>query len=239
MIVGIDNLKQWFISSRYPFFKIKEGGEGGKPCFEYSPEDNPEATTADGLIELEKAFNILGGGRYFVETYRGKEKGDATQRKYTPFEHTKTAYANQMAGIGSFAQTPEPVDIEGKINEALAKYQTEQENKALKARIAELEKETKKVDDRWLKVFEKLSPYAPQLINGIFGIPQTQIGSTQSNTTNNTEMAGNEEITRLNNALAAWQESEPELLTVVEKIAKVAKNNPSMYQMVRSGLMAQ
>jgi len=245
MIVGIDNLKQWFILTRYPFFKVKEGGEGGKPCFEFSPEDNAEATTADGLMELEKAFNILGGGRYYVETFRGKEKADATQRKYTPFEHVKSSYSNQMSSIGNIQNpAPEPIDVDAKIQEALIKYQTDQENKALKARIAELEKEAKGFDDRWIKVLEKLTPYAAPLIAGFLGTPtqiggNKQIGNTQTNQQQNTDMAGNAEITRLNAALDKWHENEPDILIIIEKIAEVAKSNPSMYSMVRSGLMAQ
>lgn len=248
MIVGNENIKAWFTESRYPYFKIKEGGENSKTCYDFSPEKIIEATNSDGLNELDKALNMLAGGSYYIEAYPGKEKGDATKWLRTRYEHQRNN--STIAGIGATPQMQVPIiDVQAEIDKALAAYQKKIEFENLQREIAELKQASKNVDDRWLNVWEKLIPHAQPLIAGITGMltggaPAPAVGNVQKQQQvqhhNNTEeMATQQEIQRLNNALGAWQENEPDLIVLVEKIAKMSRDNKSMYDIARNMLMNQ
>lgn len=246
MIVGTDNIKAWFLKSRYPYFRIKEGGENSKPCVDFSPEEMADATNGDGLNELDKALNILGGGSYYVEAYPGKEKGDATKRLYTRYEHQKNGAT--MAGIGAIQPQAPIIDVQAEIDKALAAYQKKLEFEQLQRELLELKQNAKNFDDRWLNVMEKLLPHAQPLIAGITGMltggAPAAVGSVKQQQVqhhNNTnEMAEQQAvIQRLNVALGQWQENEPELIILVEKIAKMSRDNKTMYNMARNMLMNQ
>lgn len=248
MIVGSDNIKAWFTESRYPYFKIKEGSENSKTCYDFSPEKIIDATNSDGLNELDKALNMLAGGSYYIEAYPGKEKGDATKWLRTRYEHQRNN--STMAGIGATPQMQAPIiDVQEAIDKALNEYKRNQEFEALQREIAELKQASKNVDDRWLNVWEKLIPHAQPLIAGITGMltggaPAPAVGNPQQQVKqhNNTQEMDSEQqvaIQRLNAALALWQENEPDLIILVEKIAKMSRDNKAMYNMARPMLMNQ
>lgn len=242
MIVGAENIKAWFLKTRYPYFRIKEGGENGKPCVDFTPDEMPDATNGDGLNELDKALNILGGGSYYVEAFPGKEKADATKRLYTKYEHQRNA--TNMAGIGAIQPAAPIIDVQSEIQKALDDYKKQQHFEDLQKEIAELKQRERDYDTRWLNVFEKIVPHAQPLIAGITsmitgGTTPAAVGNTTNNNTSKEMPASQQDIQRLNNALSVWQDNEPDLIVLVEKIAKMSKDNRTMYDMARNMLMNQ
>jgi hypothetical protein len=143
-----------------------------------------------------------------------------------------------VAGIGNVA---EPIDIESRIQAGIAAYEERKEREALQKRIAELEKANKDLEKEatpeWMnKIGTVISGLIdnPSVVNGIMGTtttkPNKQMGAVKTEAQQNADQA------RLEKVIEKLANVDPDFLDGLEKLQKLAAENPAKYNMAKSML---
>lgn len=227
MLKGKEKVVEFLRFNGTPFWKIYNVGRTA--LISESPEED-NFTLEGSIIKIESIIDILGPGQYGLECW--ESAGQKKERKKTSFEIYGTSNENtQVAGIGSI---PGPSGIQDMINKALDEYKKEREIESLKAEIATLKAENKELqteaDNVGTRIFNRIEPFIGAFMNGTNATKEIA-----------TSVAGAENVEevqqRLEKAFELWATKESDPLTVVEKIAKMAVDDPGTYAMARSILL--
>jgi hypothetical protein len=239
---GKEALLAWFdahtedATEPKPYWTIyasKEQNSNGKGACWLRSSEQPNLSFKESKIALERAIDkmMTGGTSYYIVL---KAKEDSTSKQaITIYTHQSEGAA--ISGIGSSA------DIETRIAEGIARYEERKDREALQTRIAELETANKALENEatpeWMnKIGTVISGLIenPAVVNGIMGTgttkPSKQMGAVK------TQEQQSADQTRLENSLEALSKIDPDFVTSLEKLAKLAAENPNKYNMAKSML---
>jgi hypothetical protein len=238
---GKEALMAWFdahnedANEPKPYWGIyadKNQHSTGKAVFAKSP-DSPNLSHKESKILFERVVDKMfsPSTSYFIVL---KESANAT----TKMANATYSSPNEVAGIGNIG---EPVDIESRIQAGIAAYEERKEKEALQKRIAELEKANKELEKEvtpeWMnKIGSVISGLMdnPNVVNGIMGTattkPNNQMGAVKTQEQQNTDQL------RLERVLEKFNEVDPDFLDSLEKLQKLAEENPAKYNMAKSML---
>ena len=239
---GKDSLLAWFdahtedATEPKPYWTIyanKEQNSNGKgACFLKSSEQ-PNLSFKESRISLERAIDkmMTGGTAYHIVL---KAKGDSVSKQAI------TLYTHPSDGVAISGMSGN-VDIESRIAEGIARYEERKDKENLLARIADLEKANKALENEatpeWMnKIGTVISGLIdnPNVVNGIMGTsttkPNKQMGAVK------TEAQASDDQKRLETSLESLSKLDPDFVTSLEKLAKLASENPNKYNMAKSML---
>lgn len=143
-------------------------------------------------------------------------------------------YAQPIAGTQAPAINVDEL-VSEKVKQALADYQREQELRALKERIRNLEGDLKESQKETAldRIVGRLEPFADVLIDHYLPDMNTQQAAS-------TAIAGNANDDQAQQiaeqALAVLADGEPELHLILKKLADLKQNSPAKYAMAKSML---
>ena len=241
MIKGKENVILWLTHNNTPYWTLKN--YQGTHLFSEST-DKPDCTIETAKAEFERIIDVLGSGQYLIEAW--ETHGQKKDRKKVTFEIAQANGQSAVNGIGDFqqlmAQAQPKIDIQAEIQKALAQERQERkietleaEKKVLELRVKELEADK---DSRENRIIGRISPYIDPLMKSLgFNAETSQATKTVISGAENNEVATKEEADRLSKAFDLWQEAENDVVTIVEKIANMSKENPGKYEMARNILM--
>ncbi len=232
MIVGNDNIKTWFKAQKRPNWRLKKSSNSD--VIANSQLDDPSID--EGLQELENTFNYVAPGQYFLECW---EKGDRKNWTRSTVQIDGTAGKNYQSGIGGMYS---PEDVQAQIQKGIEDYKRNEETEAMKRRLAELEAEKDSIQFQLLK---RLTPYIDVIgkltVDLLKGNPTPGIGSTKKKVVNEPEnikqMDDEKLLKQASEALNIWYEADPDAVELMVRIAKLATENPTMYQQAKNLLM--
>lgn len=232
MIVGSDNIITWFKGNDAPYWRILSGEKGG--VIMQGDNENEILTVDDSLVKFQNALKLLSSGTYFVDNWK---RG---QNQNSRFKTRFGLNQSDVSPIDSMALNTAPVtDVQAEIAKAVEDFKNKLEIERLRVENAEL---TKEVNSSTFKVMNRLEPYLGTIVEGLF--PNAQGIGEQYNRQKDTPQTEEEmqdldpqEKLQLETALGDWSESDPDLLTLISKISKLAKEDPDTYKMAKTMLM--
>lgn len=193
----------------------------------------------------EEAANLLSdvlqnmSGIVYVEISkksRGETGGVGTPNHLIPVQLGE----EKVAGIGSIQQPSQNFDaaigaLEKNFNDRLDAMRREMEHKR---EVEDLRKQLKEAQEGNPMV-NAILPHVPQLISGIFGKTPAPIAGhppaeVPAETVN--EEYSEQEVEFASRQISRLLAVDPEFLHVLEKLADMAENEPSKYQMAKSFL---
>jgi hypothetical protein len=221
MITGKENIVRFIRFNDTPFWRIRRS-EKTEPIADSG--DKP-LTIDESVSRLEQFFQILGPGTYFIESWatEGQKKMWCKDTIQLLPDNLKDAY------VSGFNPQPAPqMDVTEAISRALTEYKTEVEMKGLREENDRLKKENTElqtgIESAFSRIFNKVEPY----LGSIMGSKESvAIGS----------ITNDEDQKRLEAAFELWQQSEPEVVHLVEKIAQLSSKDKSTYGMARNMLI--
>ena len=206
--------------------------KAGKALFAKSP-DSPNLSHKESKILFERVVDKMftPSSEYFIIL---KESAIST----TKMANAIYSSPNEVAGIGNVNTQ---VDIESRIAEGIARYEERKDKENLLSRIADLEKANKALENEatpeWMnKIGTVISGLIdnPNVVNGIMGTsttkPNKQMGAVK------TEAQASDDQKRLETSLESLSKLDPDFVTSLEKLAKLASENPNKYNMAKSML---
>lgn len=234
MVTGKEFIKQILHMNNAPYFRISKGENG---AIIYQNDLDGTKSINDGLNDLDQVLSVLSPGNYHMKYFREKTQGS----KFMGVAFAIGSENNNNAQIQGFQQQPQ-IDVTAEIEKAINGYKTEVELKTLKARVLELEKENKElekqVNDRTMGIISGVTPYlAPhvaRMINGFIPIPNNENSSTAKETVTGSEEEIKEQlIAAFNN----WDEDPATAINLLNGIANLQKNNPTMYETAKQFIL--
>jgi hypothetical protein len=225
MIIGKENVTQFIRYNKTPYWRIKRSES--EQHFVANSGDEESLPLEESIMRLGQVFNILSPGNYFIEAWTTKGQTKSWNRDHFQILPENSAF------VGS-AQiqhaTNSSMDVQTEIQKALTNYKQEVELAELRRKVGELEKENRELqasaESALGRIWTKVEPY----IN-------TYMGSNVK--TGELPAIGKADVEqkRLETAFETWQEKEPDVITLVEKIAGMSHKDPGTYQMARQMLL--
>lgn len=260
MIEGKKNILDWFEATGFGYWNLYDLNKTDSGNWKAKSDESEGATSATALAELHKSLSRIANGKFTLVAM--SKPGSLAKGKYVT--DISISYMDQVGGSPLPAATPvlggipegyiKESDVSTKIQDALAKYQAEQEVKQMRAELIELRKENKELEKAangpWERVIGSLEPYLPMLLGHampqLAGLPVVQ-PSTQTITSNATmpqTTDNNEELTltdaeneRLSNVISVLYHAAPtEWLDLLERIAGKVQTNPAIINTVKAFL---
>lgn len=222
MITGKENIIKFIRFNNTPFWRIRRS-EKTEPI---ADSGDDRLTIDESLTRLEQFFNILGPGTYFIESWQteGQKKMWCKDTIQLLPDNPKEAF---MSGLQS--QSMQGTDVNEAISRALSEYKTEVELKGLREENERLKKENSElqtgIESAFSRIFTKVEPYLGTLMGNK---EIASIGAVS---------ASDPDQKRLEAAFELWQQSEPDVVKLVEKIAELSNKDKSTYGMARNMLL--
>jgi len=227
-IIGIERLINWYYDTNAVYWKAFDNDRAGDSRRMVGSNFDVKDSNRDDAIRRLRSFLELyspNGARFYIWAVdkTGNTKGGA----YTWFELPAMDANTQISGIGTVQPA---VDISAQIQEALDKYKAEERIRHLETELAE----TKKLvnDSSTERVMTTLEPYVPHIISGVF--PKIKLPANVGSTEGKTTISNPEESMR--NSLEILADSTDDLPLMLEKLAKLAKEDPEKFEMAKSML---
>lgn len=242
---GKESLMAWFdahnesATEPKPYWYIFEDKKqsGNKGICWLKGSENTNLSFRDSRKSLKDATeNIMSSGTdYYIVLKR--EPGDGVQQAVTMYTHPRDRNLNGISGINS------TTDIDTKISEAIVRerqnWERERQLSELTNRISTLEKEKKELEaeatPEWMnKLGTIISGFAdnPAMINGLLG-STTKPNATMGTVPKQTQVQESDEQIRLETALEKLSKADPNFLTLLENVAKIAAEEPAKYAMYK------
>ena len=236
MVTGKEFIKQILHMNNAPYFRISKGENG---AIIYQNDLDGTKSINDGLNDLDQVLSVLSPGNYHMKYFREKTQGS----KFMGVAFAIGNENNNNNFVNGFNQLPQPqVDVQGEIEKALLKYQTEQELKALKDENKVLKSENadlqKRLDDRITGIIadysQYIAPHAGSFISKLIPIPN----APKQQTENVTGIYNNEELQqKIAEALNNWDEEPEIVLKAIVTLSNMQKSEPDKYNMLKNMLL--
>lgn len=237
MLASKNEVLEWLELNNTPFWILRKTPNGGKMFEKSEPED---LSLEESKQYLSNVLEMLGNkGTYHIDAWDDYNKKNASKQwfrtgfRIDDFQGYLKGYPpgpgyqqGNIPGIGNIDE------IEHRIGERIRK---DIEFDRLKTENEELIRE---IDSASNQISQRLLPYIPHLMDGLFGI------KTENTPAENIAGIPDEDLedhqNRLEKAFKDWFEMEKELspVIIVEKIVELAHNNPQMYSQAKKLLFS-
>jgi hypothetical protein len=231
MILGADNLINWYKLNDAPYWSIRASKEKSRANCIVKSRDIEQYSIKQGEEDLTKALSLLAHGtRYFIECKESLSSSSSIRE--TAFDLLDNHQAQTVSpSIGAVNHVSHDT-LQNEIAKALEAYKEQQ-------RIAELEKELKllRAENKTLQQ----SPFEQRVTN-VLSIIEPSIKKYMSGNNSQTPpvasigSTGNQDQERLEIALEKWSNADADFVAVIEKIAALAVHDKSKYNMAKSML---
>lgn len=231
MVKGRNNVIEWLTLNDTRFWKLRNYRT--KDIIGTSPEGD---TTLQASIDvLNKYLDAVGNGEYSIEAW--ESEGQKKERKNISFVIGDPLPVQGISGLPVNAG----LSVQEEIKKAIEQYEKDQEIKNLKLKIETLEAQKKELEGELnsaeLRIGSKLSPYIGVIMESL-GFEKVAEAAAVAGGGDSENATENEK--RLNAAFESWVETDPgDIVSLVEKIAKLAKDDPGTYQMAKTMLMSK
>lgn len=239
-IEGMERILQFIRDAKKPYVTISDSdrppsNDSSGRVIQFTNCDIPEETV-DNLVSRVKIF-LEGFTNGYVGYMHLKDTSGTTNGGIKMA--IKISNSNPVSGIGAINQQP-AVNIQEEVQKAINAYKTELEIEQLKKEIKEKDQIIK---DNQLgpidRVVERLEPYMPLLVKGIFGIDMDTQSITQNviGKANNSQSETDAEKEKVViDSLNVLADGEPDVHLLLAKLAELKKNSPAKYAMAKSML---
>ena len=245
MIVGIDNLIQVVEDNKIENWEVRSSLNDTNSI---QMRTNEQSQTQAEKIKLLRDVMSNNYGKFYLIGYKTPEqlKGRIT----IEFMIKQDVESSQRAIAGAPVQTAPP-SMEGYMKESevtktVENAQLKYQLKDLESKVSALEKEKKELQSPMNDFFRNLSPIvgaiATNLVRGKSPVAIGELSSEESQqqpTTGDLQCESQEEYDALQNALERWQKIDGDCFLLICKIADLAENDPSTYNMAKTMLMSK
>jgi hypothetical protein len=247
MIQNIDDTIQWLRTNNLEIFNVKVKDSANGKVF----EANDEVSFPTNLSDFKEVMLLYPGPKFLIGG-RTKASKNNVGNFYAEFKNLPD---NTPSAIGASqpiqAIGVAPEEVDRRVNEAVEKMLDKLEMKRIKEENIELQKMIRENDTVKTNFYAKLTPYIGQIASSVIGkiLPQTPALGIAGLETNNVSFepiedeqetktkTTNENVDRLQIALKAWNNADPEFITLIEAIAILATNKDPMYAMAKGMLI--
>lgn len=227
MIIGKNKVTEWVRYNKTPYWRIKRSESEQHMVVNSGDEEN--IALEESITRLTQAFGIMSPGNYFIEAWATRGQTKNWNRDHFQILPENADYVGNAQLQQMMQQTQPTVDITAEIKKGIDSYKTEVELIELRKKVSELERENKELTSGFegtlTRVYNKFEPYVGMMLN-VNPPANIAVGSVQADDAQR----------RLEKAFEVWQESEPDVVSVVEKIANLSKTDKGMYNTARNFL---
>lgn len=227
MIIGKSKVIDWIRYNKTPYWRIKRTESEQHMATHSGNEEN--LTLEESIIRLNQAFGFIAPGQYFIEAWEKQGQTKQWNRDHFQILPDNQDYVGSAQLQQMMAQQQPSVNVQDEVEKALAKYKTEVELQELRKKVSELEKENKElqsgIENSMTKIYNRVEPYLGMLLN-VKEPAGVAVGS----------VSAGEAQARLEKAFDLWQQTEPDPVTMIEKIAQLSKTDPATYGMAKNFL---
>lgn len=233
MIIGKSKVIDWIRYNKTPYWRIKRSESEQHMVVSSGNEEN--IPIEESVSRLNQAFGVLSPGNYFIEAWEKQGQTKQWNRDHFQILPENQDYVGSAQLQQMMQQQTPVVDVAAEVEKALSKYKAEVELQELRRKCSELEKENKElqssIESSIGRIWTRVEPYVGAILANQPGANVASIGSTGTQKT-----SPDEAQTRLEKAFEKWQETEPDPVTMIEKIAILSKTDPATYKMAKSFL---
>lgn len=246
MIVGIDDLIQVVEDNGIENWEVRSSLNDTNSI---QMRTHEQSQTQAEKIKLLRDVMSHNYGKFYLIGYKTPEQ--LKGRNTIEFMIKQDVESSQRAIAGAPVQTAPP-SMEGYMKESevtktVENAQLKYQLKDLESKVASLEKEKKELQSPMNDFFRNLSPIvgaiATNLLKGKSPVAIGELSSGESQPQQESEgelqCASQEEYDALQNALERWQKIDGDCFLLICKIADLAENDPSTYNMAKTMLMSK
>ncbi len=238
--IGVDAVIKMIQQTGLKKFIIyrQNAAKGSTPIYEFT-EGNQNAVSQKAFKDWAMNMNANSGNIYEILLFNkeGAENESETLRKQDKIRFTFALSGSYMNGNQQQTQT---VDVAAAVQQALNDYDQKKKIEALEAKIKELEEEEEEEEEEETDIVEKISGImalmndqkAKAVINGDeIAEPKKETMTKQNNFDQNSNRTE-----RLKAALQEIKQHNENYIEDLERLAKLAKNNPKLFKSILSKL---
>lgn len=227
MIIGKNKVMEWVRYNKTPYWRIKRTeGDNQHKVIDSGDEEN--IPLEESISRLNQAFGIMSAGNYFIEAWTTKGQTKNWNRDHFQLIPETNDYVGG-AQLQNMMQPQSTVDLQAEIKRGIDSYKTEVEIQELRRKVVELERENKElsngIESALSRAYNKFEPYLGMILN-VKEPAGIAVGSVQADDAQK----------RLEKSFEIWQDNEPDVLVIVEKIADLSKTDKGTYTMARNFL---
>ena len=238
MIPNVDKLIEYIRLNKVEYFTASLNKDGGKTYVFKSEDDEPIEVA---ISRFRNVMELSQGGRYYFEgkNHKNGSRGSFAEEFSNLPQNASVQNNPSHNAIGSV-----PADeVEQRIKKAIEDYELKKELEELRATRAELEKQTRELDNTWNRILQRSEPYVGMILSHLVGkvMPTTQVGvaglepvQEHIQEENNTEITYTPMEERIQKALEKWSAADADFIVLLEKIATMASDKDPMYDMAKN-----
>lgn len=227
MIIGKTKVVDWIRYNKTPYWRIKRSESEQHNVVNSGDEEN--IALEESITRLNQAFGIMSPGNYFIEAWGTKGQTKSWNRDHFQILPGNEDYVGSAQLQQAFQQQQPSVNVQEEIQKALTNYKTEIELQDLRRKVSELEKENKElqsgIESSVSRIWNKVEPYVGAMMN-----------NNPANVAAIGAVSSDQDQKRLEKAFEIWQETEPDPVTMIERIADLSKKDPGTYAMAKNFL---
>lgn len=233
MLIGIDNVIHWLESNQTAYWHLKttSGEKSSLICSAQRGEEH--ISVSESAHRLRDMLNRLGNGTYFIQAW--DKPGQLKGWMSSAFQITGASFNTPPpSGVPSSLGSTE--DFSERLRKEMDAFkkelQAEQEKKDMQKEIAELKKQLKSgggSGGAMERIAERIAGILPAEMLG-FNDPEKRPVSQVS--------GGNQadDGERIGSLMEAWASADPNFEQTLQGIVRLARENPSRYNMGKNFL---
>lgn len=242
MIVGIDNLIQVVEDNKIENWEVRSSLNDTNSIQMRTSE---QSQTQAEKVKLLRDVMSNNYGKFYLIGYKTPEqlKGRITI-EFMIKQDVESSRSIAGAPVQTAPPSMEGYMKESEVTKTVENAQLKYQLKDLESKVSELEKEKKELQSPMNDFFRNLSPIvgaiATNLLKGKSPVAIGELSSEESHpqqTEGNLQCESQEEYDALQNALERWQKVDGDCFLLICKIADLAENDPSTYNMAKTMLM--
>lgn len=246
MIVGIDNLIQVVEDTKIENWEVRSSLNDTNSI---QMRTNEQSQTHAEKIKLLRDVMSNNYGKFYLIGYKTQEQ---LKGRMTIEFMIKQEIDSPSRAISGIVAPQNPPSMEGYMKESevaktVENAQLKCQLKDLESKVSTLEKEKNELQSPMNDFFRNLSPIvgaiATNLLKGKSPVAIGELSSVESQPQQDSEgelqCASQEEYDALQNALERWQKIDEDCFLLICKIADLAENDPSTYNMAKTMLMSK
>lgn len=242
MIANVENTIEWLRLNGLKYFVVQLKDTDNTKVFE-SDDGKP---FEDNISIFRQIMNVSYGSRFLIKAADSKESKRG--KYFEEFKNTNEV-APAVSGITQQLGIYGTNDVETIVQKRIEEYEAKQELKRIKEERDDYKKEAERrltISEQFMEttlpyigviaqhLMTKLIPTKAQI--ALAGIEQTNEQNNNMGTTDNEITLTDDQNDRVESALQTWAKSDPDFITLLEKIASMAETKDPMYAMAKTML---